>query len=100
MREIIEHSARMKRCDESWEVTNSAEDIMDRLERQFLEMLAKERSKESKRYVLRMSDRLRPSERVREWTQFGWTMHGHFLDYLVINNSPFATNKLLYIMPY
>lgn len=64
--------------NEQAEMKDAGREIMDRLERQFLEMIATERLTESRRYVPRTEDHLKRSDRVRESSQFGWIMHSCF----------------------
>jgi hypothetical protein len=69
---------RQRAIEEQLTGQDAGEAIMDQLERQFPEIVVKERSAESRRYVRQMADRLRRSEWTRAWTKFGWTMHEHF----------------------
>jgi hypothetical protein len=75
---FVELWARQQKRIEQSGKQETDQEFMDRLERKFLEMVVTERLKISKRLVRRMEDRIRRTKRKREWTEFGWTMHGHF----------------------
>jgi hypothetical protein len=63
---------------ESQRSESSTHEIMERLERTFLGMVAGERSKISRQYVRRMEDCFDRSRRMENWTQLGWFIHGCF----------------------
>jgi hypothetical protein len=52
---------------------------MNRLEKQFLEMVAQERLAVSRNFNRMKADRFGRPKWMQDWTTCGWTLHGHFM---------------------
>jgi hypothetical protein len=76
LKDILDKLTSAQQNKIAFELQEEREKIVNRLEQRLLELVADERTKEAKRYVQHVKDRLRRSERTRESSRIGWFIHG------------------------